>query len=580
MLRRLLLLIFTAPAAVGVVIFALGVAPAGALGILAAMLRIYAVLWLLLAIGWGLRHVLRWFFWRVSRRLAFSYFLIGVVPIPLVAVLVAVALYVLAGFFLGHLYRQAADSLQRDVELAARAQLAEFLVSGDTRQQDEELGVSFAYYRSGERIAGERRAPEVWPLDAASGPAIGRSLSDGPPPASSEPSADSAPAADRARPTPARAQRDGTSDRIDPAAGLAPTEILSAAESTVAGELQLFFAGRDDVVSFDPILGGFAARGEWGVAAIFDRPLGTELSRRSGVWSEPKIASDRLDLNVAIEIGDRRMSFDQLEPEAPPEAIRAFFGVSERPSWIDRPFVGWLEIGDEVRSLDGRETGVATAVLVATPRAVVDLLTPQATDAGALGYVTFGVVALLLFDIYLIALVMALFMIFGLSQAVNRLSVAAEKVKEGDFSARIEVRRRDQVGALQRNFNEMAANLEELIADAAQKEIWERELALARELQQSLLPDAVRAPRPLRAATYFRPSTAIGGDYFDLLHLADGRLAVAVADVSGHGLSAGLRMAMVKSALEVLCGEENEPATVLARLHLLLKERLLRVDGG
>ena len=90
---------------------------------------------------------------------------------------------------------------------------------------------------------------------------------------------------------------------------------------------------------------------------------------------------------------------------------------------------------------------------------------------------------------------MAVFMIVGLSRAVNRLSRGTEAVRQGDFGVRIPVRRRDQVGDLQRSFNEMAGDLETLVATAAQKESLEKELELARNLQKSLLPSDLPARR-------------------------------------------------------------------------------------
>jgi sigma-B regulation protein RsbU (phosphoserine phosphatase) len=162
-------------------------------------------------------------------------------------------------------------------------------------------------------------------------------------------------------------------------------------------------------------------------------------------------------------------------------------------------------------------------------------------------------------------------MIVGLSRAVNRLSRGTEAVRRGDFGVRIPVRRRDQVGDLQRSFNEMAGNLESLVATAAQKESLEKELELARNLQKSLLPGDLPAGGGIEFSTLFEPSAAIGGDYFDVLRLADDELAVIIADVSGHGLSSGLRMAMLKAALLILVEETREPEEILSRLDAVVR---------
>ena len=60
---------------------------------------------------WLLSKGLRIFLWRVGRRLAASYFLIGVLPIPMVVLLILLNLYLLGGYFLGHLYRNARPAI-------------------------------------------------------------------------------------------------------------------------------------------------------------------------------------------------------------------------------------------------------------------------------------------------------------------------------------------------------------------------------------------------------------------------------------------------------------------------------------
>ncbi|HEX9670060.1 MAG TPA: hypothetical protein VGC93_11320, partial [Thermoanaerobaculia bacterium] len=90
----------------------------------------------------------RAFLWSVGRRLAFSYFLLGVLPIPMLALLAAVATYLLAGFFLGHLYRDTARALEADLTVLARERLADF-AGGATPEGSGQA--AFAYYRDGRR---------------------------------------------------------------------------------------------------------------------------------------------------------------------------------------------------------------------------------------------------------------------------------------------------------------------------------------------------------------------------------------------------------------------------------------------
>jgi sigma-B regulation protein RsbU (phosphoserine phosphatase) len=166
---------------------------------------------------------------------------------------------------------------------------------------------------------------------------------------------------------------------------------------------------------------------------------------------------------------------------------------------------------------------------------------------------------------------MAVFMIVGLSRAVNRLTSATAALRSGDFGVRIPVRRRDQVGDLQRSYNEMAAHLESSVAAAAQKEVLEREIQIARNVQTSLIPSNLPTGEGIEFATLFEPSAAIGGDYFDVLRLSESEIAVVIADVSGHGLSTGMRMAMIKAALLILIEETREPDEILRRLDSVVR---------
>jgi sigma-B regulation protein RsbU (phosphoserine phosphatase) len=211
------------------------------------------------------------------------------------------------------------------------------------------------------------------------------------------------------------------------------------------------------------------------------------------------------------------------------------------------------------------------AHVLGTPRLLARQLFAGTSEYDTVLWIGLVAVASGLTTLYAVAVLVALYMIVGLSRAVNRLSRATGAVQRGEFAVRIPVRRRDQVGALQTSFNEMAAHLQDLVATAAQKEVLEKELAIARELQESLLPRDLPQGDGVEFATLFEPSAALGGDYFDILRLDQARLAVMIADVSGHGLSSGLRMAMLKAAFSILIEQEESPAAILRRLDTLVR---------
>jgi len=85
----------------------------------------------------------------------------------------------------------------------------------------------------------------------------------------------------------------------------------------------------------------------------------------------------------------------------------------------------------------------------------------------------------------------------------------------------------------------------------AERERQRVELETARNIQSSILPQLPPQLGGVELAHTYLPATEVGGDFYDVLALEDGRLAVAVGDVAGHGVSSGLVMSMAKSALAV-----------------------------
>jgi HAMP domain-containing protein len=468
---------------------------------------------------WLLWKLLRLFLWRVGRRLAFSYFLMGILPIPMVALFAFLVLYLLAGYFLGHLYRDASGNLQRELDVAVAARLTD-LERTPSKVPAQFGSHLYAYYRDGKRIAGSPNLPERWTdwLDRS------------------------------------RSASDQTKDR----------ENLVSYVST--GQVPLTIASAKK-------------RGRNGVIAVFSGNVALELADRSLVWVVLESAADREERLVRVNLGDRDFFVRNLRANPDDPARLGFFGLETDASegktlhgW-QRPFVWWGELLPPLRQLsDGQEVSpYVTATLNASPSTIYRHLLSASGEIDAAVWGSLVAIAGVLLSIYSVAIAMAFFMIFTLSRAVNQLSHATESVRSGDFSTRIPVRRHDQIGELHESFNEMAVGLEESVAAVAQKEVLEKELQIARELQQRLLPRDIPASDSVEFATLFEPSAAIGGDYFDILRLDENRLMVVIADVSGHGLPTGLRMAMLKAALVILVQDGRGSIEIFERLSTLVR---------
>ncbi len=96
---------------------------------------------------------------------------------------------------------------------------------------------------------------------------------------------------------------------------------------------------------------------------------------------------------------------------------------------------------------------------------------------------------------------------------------------------------------------EISALGRSLAQEAARRERVDREIEIAREVQDRLLPQCMPTVEGATIAGACRPAQGVGGDYYDLIEFADGRLGLAVGDVSGKGISAALLMASLRASL-------------------------------
>ncbi len=135
------------------------------------------------------------------------------------------------------------------------------------------------------------------------------------------------------------------------------------------------------------------------------------------------------------------------------------------------------------------------------------------------------------------------------TNAVNQLYQGTRRVIQGDFRHRIPVRASDQLGELAQSFNQMTGNLERLLVVEKEKERMQTELEIAREVQGQLYPKEAPPTCGLKLTVRCDPARMVSGDYYDYVEIARGKLAFAVGDVAGKGISAALLMATLQAAL-------------------------------
>ena len=109
--------------------------------------------------------------------------------------------------------------------------------------------------------------------------------------------------------------------------------------------------------------------------------------------------------------------------------------------------------------------------------------------------------------------------------------------------------------------------LEMLDQERRERERLEQELEVARRIQQASLPKEMPQLEDWQIAPYYQPAREVGGDFYDFLELADGRLGVVVGDATGKGVPAALMMASTRSTLRAVAQASESPGDALSRVN-------------
>ena len=229
------------------------------------------------------------------------------------------------------------------------------------------------------------------------------------------------------------------------------------------------------------------------------------------------------------------------------------------------------------------KTGRMGNVVIAIGLGITDVYKRiSATPLTQIGNYSLGQLLLILLmvvaGLFLVIQTVAFGMGFSLARSitgsVHELFAGTERVRSGDFSHRIAVHSHDQLGELADSFNAMTASVENLLEEKKEKERLEQELAIARRIQMSLLPQGPLTLEGLSVTAHCEPAREVGGDYYDYLPLADHRVGIIIADVAGKGTSAALYMAELKGLMLSLSQLHSSPRELLIDANRIIAQHL------
>lgn len=199
------------------------------------------------------------------------------------------------------------------------------------------------------------------------------------------------------------------------------------------------------------------------------------------------------------------------------------------------------------------------------------------SSVGAIGPILLDIVivsAVVFLILEIAALVTGTVLTRTITRSVDDLYKATLHVARGDFTHRVRVHKRDQLGALGESFNEMTGSITHLIEEQRQRQRLEHEIAIASEVQQELFPKSLPSLPGLELAAICKPARVVSGDYYDFVALSPTSVGIAVADISGKGMFAALLMANLQAALRSTATLEGNADT--SKLVALLNGHLFR----
>ena len=100
----------------------------------------------------------------------------------------------------------------------------------------------------------------------------------------------------------------------------------------------------------------------------------------------------------------------------------------------------------------------------------------------------------------------------------------------------------------------------------------DKELQMASEIQDSLMPQGITDLLGFRIVSHYTPAVVVGGDFFDLWEVERERLGVFISDVMGHGVSAAFITVFIKTIVEEMSVQTDDPGRLLKELNTRFKQ--------
>jgi phosphoserine phosphatase RsbU/P len=272
------------------------------------------------------------------------------------------------------------------------------------------------------------------------------------------------------------------------------------------------------------------------------------------------------DLNNTVPIGGERYRFIE-------RISTRHRGVQAANYWFDPTIEGFSKV-DATYLEPGEKQGERQPVFAsfrARPSVLNGRIFSSLGEFSGGPVLGFELIAALLLLAQVVAVVTGIVLTRAITGTVDQLYDATQQVREGDLTHTVKIERRDQLGILGESFNLMTGSIRSLIEEQKQRQRLENEISIAREVQNQLFPQRVPLVPGLEIEAICKAARMVSGDYYDFIELSPTRVAIAIADISGKGISAALLMASLQAALRsqllALGSDSLSTAELVSRLN-------------
>lgn len=243
----------------------------------------------------------------------------------------------------------------------------------------------------------------------------------------------------------------------------------------------------------------------------------------------------------------RRTSISLLLTQANPtgnEFQQAYANLAQRQDFFS---ISWAHFFRPVQWTDGEEVSGPWSLLLSVPLSIL----LERFLAGDTGTILGAIVALLLvFAIVEVgSLVVGAAIARSITHSIHNIYLGAQNIQRGNFGFRIPSKNRDQLDTMADAFNDMSSSIVELMDQVSEREWLEKELEIAKEVQNQLFPQQIPEVERLEISATCRPARQVSGDYYDFLTQSRSSVDIVVGDISGKGISAALLMASSQATI-------------------------------